>query len=253
MNEKKMLIKWFVVILLPICIIISVVSFYMEEHTKQVEIPFPYINAENIEPDKVTEDIAKALGYPEVVPIVTKEDRFWGVFYNDLLQPGNQMKMHSLYSSFTMLVPEKNKVRILSYELKVSSGELVITYRKEIKYGRRPNEKTYPNYGYTLSNLLSAMRDFPIDTYHELAEVGHENADLYEIRMNSEAPLEGESFSYNRKGYIENNEGGIPFIISHLQWGGVKEDALNHNDPKRYSSFGGEGRTNLFYFPESYR
>ncbi|WP_150269854.1 hypothetical protein [Paenibacillus tepidiphilus] len=251
MIGQKLRIKWMILAGLTICIMSWGASVYRAEHAKQVRISFPYINVDNIDPDKVSEEIAKALGYPHLVPTVTKEGRFWGVLVSHP-QQSDDMKIQSLHSSFIVHVPDQNKERILSCEFYISGGELVITYRKEMDNGRRRDEEPHLIHGYALSNLLSALKDFPVDSYRERTEFGYEHADLYEIRLNSEAPIAGEDFSYNRDGYIENDEEGIPFILSHLQWGRVKNASLSYNDPLRYYSYGGEGKANLFYRPENY-
>ncbi|WP_151733492.1 hypothetical protein [Paenibacillus tengchongensis] len=159
----------------------------------------------------------------------------------------------SLHSSFILHIPDhRNNAYNLSCEFIVADGELVITSRKEALNGRRPDNEARPTHGYTLSHLLSALKDFPVDSYRERTEFGHEHADLYEIRLNSEALIVGEHFSYNSNGLIENDGEGIPFVLSHLRWGEVKNASLPYHDPLRYYSYGGEGKANLFYRPENY-
>lgn len=240
-----------------VCIIVfvSCLCFWLflsntNTNAKQTHISFSPISSDNIDPELLTNNIMKAIGYPNAVPIVTKEDRFFVVLYNQPKQD-TDMKLHSLASTFRILVPKRDDMRLLSYEIRTSqNGDLVIVYRDEINE-ERPNEHTHQSSGFNLKQVLSAIRDFPAVSYRKLTKYGNENADLYQIRLNDDL-LTGENFSYNIDGSAQNDkiEDGIPFLISHMKWGEVRDDTLDDDDPHRYYSFGGEGRVNLYYFPE---
>lgn len=259
MNEKKRSTKtsvYAVMILFVICLCIwiMIINKNANANPKQTSIPFSYNYADDIDPETLTNDIMQAIEYPDAVPIVTKLDRFRVVLHNHPTQQETDLGLHSLTSSFTIRVPKRDDVQILSYEFQATpNGELVITYRKEITYEGRPNEQPHPTSGFTLNELFSAVRDFPVVSYRELTAYGNESADLYAIEFNEGGPLLGQDFSYNVLGTVQNdgNENKIPFLISHMQWGEIRDDSLAYDDPHRYYSFGGEGRANLYYYPES--
>lgn len=246
-----------VVITIVILILLGSVwiwSASTDDYPRTTHISFPYIRAEDIEPEIITKDIMEAIGYPDIVPIVTKDDWFRVVLYNFPKQNDIDMKLHSLSSSLTVRVPDKDQV--MTYELNLSqSGELEITYRNEI-YEGLPYGNTHPISGFSFNELLSAIRDFPAESYRERTEYGDEHADLYEITLNSGGSLLGESFVYNKNGHVQvdgdGKEYAIPFLIVHNNWGKVRDDSLNQDDPQRYFSFGGKGRTNAYYYPDGY-
>lgn len=254
MNTKKKIIKTgacVVIILFVICLCVWMFFLNTNAYPKQTHISFSSIRSGDIDPEMLTDNIMKAIGYPKAAPIVTKEDIFFVVLYNKPKLEAD-MKLHSLASSFRIRVPEKDDMRVLSYEIRVSQNEnLVIIYRDEIN-DEQPNEYSHPQSGFNLTDVFSAIRDFPAESYRNLTKYGEESADLYSIRLNDDL-LFGENFSYNINGSAQNDkiEDGIPFLISHMKWGKVRDDSLDDDDPQRYYSFGGEGRVNLYYFSES--
>jgi len=202
---------------------------------------FPYKQANEIDPQLITQSILQAIGYPEAVPVVTKGNRFGVVLYNYPEQQEKDKRLHSLAASFTVRVENK----LYSYQLQADrSGELFVT-----------NEVPHPNSGFALTDLFSAVRDFPAVSYRELALHGDESADLYGINLDESGPLlTGGNFNYNRYGFLQNESGdrgiGIPFVMFHSNWGTVRDASLDIDDPHRYHGFGGEGKTNLYYYPE---
>ncbi|RJX41189.1 hypothetical protein D3P09_04145 [Paenibacillus pinisoli] len=219
---------------------------------KQAKVPFPYKQTNEIDPQLITQSILQAIGYPEAVPVVTAGDRFGVVLYNYPEQQEKDKRLHSLTASFTVRVENK----LYSYQLQADrSGELFVTYANEIKYVGLPNEVPHPNSGFALTDLFSAVRDFPAASYRKLALHGDESADLYGINLDESGPLlTGGNFNYNRYGFLQNESGdrgiGIPFIMFHSNWGTVRDASLDIDDPHRYHGFGGEGKANLYYYPE---
>lgn len=256
MNEKlKTLQLSALAIMMIIAISLGVWFVWTEENEapKQAKVPFPYKQANDIDPELITQGIMQAIGYPEAVPVVTAGDRFGIVLYNYPGQQEKDKRLHSLAASFTVRVENK----LYSYQLQAErSGELFITYAYEIKYEGLQNEVPHPNSGFELTDLFSAVRDFPAESYRELTQHGDESADLYGINLDESGPLlTGGNFNYSRHGFLQNESGdrgmGIPFIMFHSNWGAVRDATLDIDDPHRYHGFGGEGKTNLYYYPES--
>ncbi|MFF2886817.1 hypothetical protein [Paenibacillus sp. NPDC057967] len=251
MHVKKIfhISGWIVFILFAVCLSVWAVKVNSNAHSTTV--PFPYTHTDHIDPETLTNEILHAIGYPNAVPIVTKADTFRVVLYNHPHQQELDMKWHSLTSNFTIRIPEKNLG--LSYQLQIlPSGELHILYRNEIKFDGLFNEIPHPTTGYALIDLFRAIRDFPAVSYRELTEYGGESADLYTIGLN-EGLLLAENFSYNKYGPVENDEqrDGIPFLVSNMKWGKIRDASLEDDDPMRYYSYGGEGGTNVYYYPGS--
>lgn len=249
MSEKKMnattrIRVLIMLILLGICIGAAVILTTNSNHTS---IPFPYTQANDIDPNTLTKEIMQAIGYPNATPILTEKDRFLVLLYSNSHQKEAQMGFHSLASTFRINIEEKNSTRILTYELQLSrNGNLDIIYSNEIQ----SDEQTLNIF--TLNELFSAIRDFPVTAYRELTEYGHRSADLYQIRLN-DGPLLGENFSYNEHGPVQNdkNKNGIPFVITNMMWGKILDDSLDVDDPYRYQSIGGEDGINLIYHPSN--
>jgi len=239
-----------VIFLFVIGLSILAVMINKNEHPKHTSIPFTYQRADDVDPEMLTKDIMQAIGYPNAVPYLTNEDRFFVVLYNQPKQQDTDKGLNRIASTFRIRLPNE---QVLSYEFRATqSEELMIVYRNEVKSERRPNEQFHPSSDTALADILGAIRDFPAESYREHTEYGNESADLYQIHFN-DGLLSAEKFSYNMDGPVENNDhgNGIPFVISHMRWGKIRDESLDYNDHDRYYSFGGEGRANLFYYPRS--
>jgi hypothetical protein len=221
----------------------------VQENSRIVYIPFTYSQAKEIEPEGLTSAIMNAIGYPDAVPIVTVFDRFFVNVYSKPAEPEKDLGLGELAFRFTLNVPGKNGDKLLAFEVNNSrDNELAILYLGDIEYSGLPNEIRHPKSGYTLADLFSSIRDFPATAYRELTQYGAEHADVYQISFNDRLQV-AEQLSYDRNGLVqlENND-GIPLLITNMQWGEVHDESLAIDDPKRYSSMGGQNGVNLNYY-----
>ncbi|MHA7963252.1 hypothetical protein ACX93W_03830 [Paenibacillus sp. CAU 1782] len=192
-----------------------------------------------------------AIGHPEIVPLVTAADRFFVTVSSNPNDPERDLGIGQVAFRFTLNVPGKNGERQLSYEANNTSdnNELAIIYIGEIKYEGLPNEIRHPRIGHQLTDLFSSVRDFPAKAYRERTQYGAEQADMYQIRFN-DGLLMAESLSYDRNGPVNvNNNSGIPFVITNMQWGEVVNESLDVDNPRRYHGMGGQNGVNLQYYP----
>ncbi|OBR68189.1 hypothetical protein A7K91_10230 [Paenibacillus oryzae] len=220
-----------------------------QENSRTVYIPFTYSQAKEIDPEGLTAAIMNAIGYPDAVPIVTVFDRFSVNVYSKPAEPEKDLGIGQVAFRFTLNVPGKNGDRQLAYEANNSiDNELAILYLGEIEYSGLPNEIRHPKSGYVLADLFSSIRDFPAKAYRELTQYGAEHADVYQISFNDRLRA-AEELSYDTNGLVLlENIDGIPLLITNMQWGAVRDESLAVDDPKRYSSMGGQNGINLNYY-----
>lgn len=222
--------------------------------SKSVIVPFPYSTAGEIDPETLTAEILQAIGHRDAVPVVTAEVDFSAVLYN---RPGRQdkdLELLHLRGTFVIRVPQKEGMTKLVYQFGYSEKEMSVLLRHQISDeilvdGRRI-QHPHPNGGDALADLFTAVRDFPADQYRTLTDYGKENADLYSLQLGSHI-LSAESLSYGSGGAPRNDErqDGIPFLITNMEWGEVRDASRDVDDPHRYVSFGGENGVNVFYHP----
>lgn len=250
------ILLFFIFVSISLCI--WIVTIHSKEKTQQFQIPFSYIHAGELDPEALTADIMNAIGYPDAIPFVTKEDRFSATLYN---RPNmqNDLEFKTITSRFKVRVPSTDKLQIMSYEfqLPLQKDHLIIIESNETTFNNSSLEQPVspvPNDAFSLNELLSAVRDFPADSYREHTQYGDEDADLYDIRYDGGGALIAESFFFNKHGYLDTTEKGegdeILLLMSHLSWGEIRDESLPYDDPLRYYNFGGEGRANLLYIPE---
>lgn len=249
MTTKRM---WIAGIAVLACLSLWLMLHQKNPNPKQVIIPFSHGPLGEIDAKRLTQEIGDAIGYPDARPILTQENWFWAVLFNDPEKPDKELGLHSLSASFILRVPGSKQDRLLSYELQVSEKEeMVLTYRQEIKFAGNPNEKRSLGTGHHLADLFDAIRNFPAESYRKLTTHGQERADLYEIRLNRSNLLGADNFVYNKKGPDQNRDGGIPFIMIHSRLGGWQDDPADANKRNGYMDFGGIGRANLLYNVEA--
>lgn len=215
-----------------------------KEQSKHSNLEFSYLRATEIDPEELTNDIMKAIGQPNAIPIVSMEDSFRVVLYNSPKEMN--LELHSFTGRFKFLVPGIDTVQDYQFQYHTQSQEYVIINVT----GARDQLSIDQATSFRLVDLFSAIRDFPIESYREFTKFGNEKTDLYGITLN-DSLKNADDFFYDKNGYVQENENKnkikIPFLITHLNWGEILDDTLNYNDPHRYYSFGGEGRANLFY------
>jgi len=240
-------IKKITVIIILFIIITSLTSIYIGSKNSKVQskhsyLASSYLRAGEIDPEKLTNDIMKAIGHPNAIPIVSREDSFRVVLYNSPKEMS--LELHSFTGRFRFLVPGIDTVQDYQFQYHTQSQEYVII---DVT-GARDQLSIDQATSFRLVDLFSAIRDFPIESYREFTKYGNEKTDLYGITLN-DSLSNADDFFYDKNGYIQKNE--IPLLITHLKWEEIRDDTLNDNDPHRYDGFGGEGRTNLFYILET--
>jgi len=242
-NEKK------ITVIIIFLIITFLTSLYIwsfikdsKEQSKQSHLSFSYLRAGEIEPEELTNDIMKAIGHPNAIPIVSIEDSFRVVLYNSPKEIN--LELHSFTGRFRFLVPGIDTVQDYQFQYHTQSQEYVIINVT----GARDRLSIDQATSFRLVDLFSAIRDFPIESYREFTKYGNEKTDLYGITLN-DSLKNADDFFYDKNGYVQKNENKneIPFLITHLNWGEIRDDTLNYNDSHRYYGYGGEGRANLFY------
>ncbi|MCM3634212.1 hypothetical protein M3180_12800 [Paenibacillus camelliae] len=246
-----------IVLILAVGLYIWRVQIHSQAKPKPLQIPFSYNLAGDLNPEALTTDIMQAIGYPDAIPFVTSGDRFNVILYSRP-QMQDDVEFHIMTSSFRILVQTNDNTQMLSYEFQLSQqrDHLVLIDRQETINVKSLIDRPIPVGAFTLSELFSAIRDFPADSYREHSQYGDEDTDLYSIRFNDS--LIAESFFYSKHGYVKtvdtaitierSNE--IPFLISHLNWGDIRDESLHYDDPRRYYNASGIGRVNLLYIPE---
>lgn len=250
-NIKMIMISVIIVIIICSITITFLTSIYIwwsknsKEQSKLSNLAFSYLRAADIDPQEMTNDIMKAIGQPNAIPIVSIEDSFRVVLYNSPKEIN--LELHSFTGRFRFLVPGTDTVKDYQFKYHTQSKEYVVI---DVT-GSRGQLSIDQATSFRLVDLFSAIRDFPIESYREFTKFGNEKTDLYGITFN-DGLKNAEDFFYDKNGYVQKNENKneIPFIIIHLKWGEIRDHTLNYNDPHRYNGFGGEGRTNLFYILE---
>ncbi|MDR1736530.1 MAG: hypothetical protein LBR85_06660 [Oscillospiraceae bacterium] len=246
-TKKKRIILWICLPVLALAILSGgVLLGHSIARNSQSEthfyIPFPRVKTAELDPEAIVAEMMQAIGYPNAVPMVTLENlgQFWTTVYAERDNPEYDMRLLRMAGEFLIRVSVEGQTRERHYEFRnfgVGEEEMLIIYKD-----RGPSI----DMDYALTDILSAVRDFPADLYRE-TEVGRESVDVYNFEF-GHLLANTAGFSYDSDGLAERHEDSIPFTLIHAWWhDGIPDYEPDSNVFHGSTGHRGEGRESLFY------